>query len=77
MDLSQAPTAVDAIDLTGADWRTSTYTGQNQPNCVEIGPTDSVIGIRDTKNRDQGAFAVLPENFQQFVRAVKGDQFAQ
>ena len=34
------------------DWRTSSYSGANGGNCVEVTDTASVVLIRDTKARD-------------------------
>ena len=34
------------------DWRTSSYSGANGGNCVEVTDTARVVLIRDTKDRD-------------------------
>ena len=34
-------------------WRVATYTG-GQGNCVEVGRSDTVVAVRDTKDRDGG-----------------------
>ncbi|AOS63350.1 DUF397 domain-containing protein [Actinoalloteichus hymeniacidonis] len=39
-------------DLSHAVWRTSSHSGGNNGDCVEIGRAPAVVGIRDTKNRD-------------------------
>jgi Domain of unknown function (DUF397) len=36
------------------DWRVATYTG-GQGNCVEVGRSATVIAVRDTKDRKDGA----------------------
>lgn len=51
-------------------WRTSTYSASGT-NCVEVGPTPTVIGIRDTKNRDAGTIAVSAYAWSVFVSSVK------
>lgn len=47
-----------ALDLTGADWRTSTRSSGNG-NCVEVAGVDGRIAVRDSKDR-QGSVLVFP-----------------
>jgi len=58
------------MNLADAAWRTSTYSGSHD-NCVEVGPTSKVVGIRDTKNRDGGALTVSYGMWNSFVATVK------
>lgn len=37
-------------DLTGVTWRKSSRS-QGANNCVEVGRSGSVVGVRDTKDR--------------------------
>jgi len=48
------------MDVTGATWRTSSYTGSGGGNCVEVGDQtgDGRILVRDTK-RPPGTSAGL------------------
>lgn len=59
--------------LDGARWRKASYSGTQGGNCVEVGPADRVVGIRDTKARDRGALAVSSATWAAFVRGVKRD----
>ncbi len=38
------------MDVTGARWRTSSYSGDNGGNCVEVRTAVPAIAIRDSKN---------------------------
>jgi hypothetical protein len=52
-------------------WRTSTYTGANGGNCVEVGHAGHLIAIRDTKDRGGPVLAISAAAWQQFVATVK------
>lgn len=53
-------------------WRTSSYsTGEGQ--CVEVGWSVDAVGVRDTKNRAAGHFAVRPATWRTFTHAVAHD----
>ncbi|MFI1196266.1 DUF397 domain-containing protein [Micromonospora sp. NPDC020750] len=56
------------MDLTGAQWRKSTRSGNNGGDCVEV--ADNVAGVvlvRDTKDRDGGTLAFAPAAWAGFV----------
>lgn len=36
------------------DWRKASRSGGSGGNCVEVGAADTIIGVRDTKDRDGG-----------------------
>ena len=58
-------------DLTRARWRTSTYTVQNEA-CVEVGPTDQIIAVRDSKNRSGPALVFGDREWSAFLDVIKG-----
>ncbi|XTZ15102.1 DUF397 domain-containing protein [Micromonospora echinospora] len=59
------------MDLTGAQWRTSTRSGNNGGDCVEVADNlPGVVLVRDTKNRDGGTLAFPPAAWQAFVATV-------
>lgn len=39
------------MGMTGAAWRTSTYSGSNGGECVEVAARGGHVLIRDSKNR--------------------------
>lgn len=50
-------------------WQTSSHSsGEGQ--CVEVGRSVDAVGVRDTKNRAAGHFAVRPGTWRTFARAV-------
>jgi Domain of unknown function (DUF397) len=60
------------MDVTGANWRTSTRSGTNGGNCVEV--ADNLPGrvlVRDTKDRTGGTLTFTPASWQAFVRLAK------
>lgn len=61
------------MDVTGATWRTSSYTGSGGGNCVEVGnrTQDRRVLIRDTKDRRGPVLAVNPESWRNFTAMIK------
>ncbi len=60
------------MDLTGAQWRKSTKSGNNGGSCVEV--ADNLPGrvlVRDTKDRDGGTLTFSPEAWAGFVDLAK------
>ncbi|SCL31690.1 protein of unknown function [Micromonospora pallida] len=56
------------MDLTGAQWRTSTRSGNNGGNCVEVADNlPGIVLVRDSKNRDGGILAFPPAAWRAFV----------
>ena len=49
-----------------AAWRKSSYSG-TQGNCVEVAPSPSVVGVRDTKNRDGGVLYVTVDAWRELT----------
>lgn len=48
-----------AVDLpVGATWRKSTFSAEN--GCVEVGPSTTAVGVRDTKLGDVSPVLVFP-----------------
>lgn len=52
-------------------WRTSTYSGPSGGNCIEVGPKDTIVGVRDTRDRCGGSLAVRPSTWRAFVAYAK------
>ena len=61
------------MDVTGATWRTSSYTGSGGGNCVEIGnhAPDRRVLIRDTKDRRGPVLAFNPQSWRNFTAEIK------
>ncbi|WP_431904353.1 DUF397 domain-containing protein [Micromonospora carbonacea] len=64
-------------DLTDARWRTSTRSGTNGGDCVEVADNlAGVVGIRDSKDPGGPALTVPPAVWSAFVAGVKADRLA-
>lgn len=58
------------MDLTGANWRTSTRSNSNGGNCVEVADNlPGVVLVRDSKDRAGGVLAFDPAAWRSFVVA--------
>jgi hypothetical protein len=66
------------VDLSSAAWRTSSYSGGNGGQCVEVatisstqdGPAE-LLAVRDSKNPRSPALAFTPWQWQQFTAGIK------
>jgi hypothetical protein len=76
------------MDLSKAQWRKSTWTGDNGGNCVEVaeltdvadGPEDKIhhaqlIAVRDSKNPDGPKLFFVPAEWDAFLDGVKANVF--
>lgn len=52
-------------------WRKSTYSGNAQSECVEIGLAPGLVGVRDTTRREAGQLEVSRTAWTAFVRSVR------
>ena len=61
------------MDVTGATWRTSSYTGSGGGNCVEIGnhEQDRPVLIRDAKDRRGPVLAINLQSWRTFTATIK------
>jgi Domain of unknown function (DUF397) len=59
------------MDLTSATWRTSSYSGNNGGNCVEVAVGTRQIAIRDSKDPHGPLLAFDPKDWERFTDRVK------
>ena len=59
------------MEGTGANWRTSSYSGANGGACVEVATTTLGIAIRDTTDRSGPTLRVSPRAWQALTTAVR------
>jgi hypothetical protein len=52
-------------------WRKSIYSGGNGSDCVEVGGTERVVLVRDTKDRGGAALTFDPDAWRRFAATVK------
>ena len=58
-------------NLTDADWRKSSYSGNNGGNCVEVGNAAHLIAVRDSKDPDGPLLAFAADTWKAFAEQVK------
>ncbi|GAB3000118.1 DUF397 domain-containing protein [Saccharothrix stipae] len=56
--------------MINATWRKSSHS-TSDAQCVELAVTESVAGVRDTKNRDGGTLVFPAAAFSAFLADVK------
>jgi Domain of unknown function (DUF397) len=52
-------------------WRTSSYSGNNGGQCVEVGKAARLIAVRDSKDPDGSVLAFAPGTWAAFAEQVK------
>lgn len=64
------------MDLTGADWRKSSFSSGNGGQCVEVaGNLPGVVAVRDSKDPDGPVLVFTPGEWQAFAAGVKRGEF--
>ena len=59
------------MDMSSAIWRTSSYSGANGGNCIEIAAAARTVVVRDSKDPDGPVLAFRPNDWQRFADRVK------
>jgi hypothetical protein len=59
------------MDVTGAIWRKSSYSGGNGGTCVEVGTAGSAVAVRDSKDPDGPLLAFAADTWKAFAEQVK------
>lgn len=62
-------------DLTGAQWRKSSYSGNAGGDCVEVADLAAVVAVRDSKDPQGPALGFSPAAFRAFVAAAANGEF--
>jgi hypothetical protein len=57
------------MDVTGAPWRKSSYSGGNGGECVEVASADSVM-VRDTADREGATLGFSAPAWLEFLGSV-------
>jgi uncharacterized protein DUF397 len=64
------------LDLSRAQWRKSSYSGNNG-NCVEVATNlPDLVAIRDSKNSDGSRLLMSAASWRVFVRDLKAGRHA-
>jgi hypothetical protein len=64
------------INLTGASWRKSTYSGGSGGECVEVAEGFPVVPVRDSKDPEGPALVFSTSAWAAFIVEVKADGFS-
>jgi len=63
-------------NLTDADWRKSSYSGNNGGNCVEVAANlPGVVAIRDSKDPEGSTLVFTTQDWRAFISGAKAGQF--
>jgi hypothetical protein len=68
--MSERRCGMDTPKLSGAQWRTSSYSGSNG-NCVQVAVAIPVIAVRDSTDPDGPALGFTPDQWRTFTGTVK------
>ena len=52
-------------------WRTSSYSGSSNDNCVEVGAAARAVAVRDSTDPDGPALAFSQRDWRTFTRDLK------
>ena len=63
------------IDLSRAQWLTSTHGSAEGDNCVEVAFVDEAIVVRDSKNQDGPVLIFTADEWDAFVGGAKDGEF--
>jgi hypothetical protein len=71
------------VDLSGAAWRTSSYSGGNGGQCVEVAAatagnqkrTAGICAVRDSKDPRGPVLVFSPGQWRRFTASVKAGRF--
>jgi Domain of unknown function (DUF397) len=64
------------MDLSSVTWRTSSYSGGNGGNCVEVAALpDDGRAVRDSKDRAGPVLVFSPDGWRAFTAGVRTGEF--
>ena len=64
-------------DFTHAVWRKSTHSGSNGGHCVEVAFLGTAVGLRDSKDKGNGAIlTVTPAGWGAFLAEARDGEFS-
>ena len=66
-----------AVDLSGARWRRSSFSGGGGSNCVEVADARHAIAVRDSKDALGPVLFVGQDAWRQFAARVKTERLQQ
>lgn len=64
---------MEETETRAGTWRTSSYSGANGGQCIEVGSAAPVVVVRDTKDRASAVLRFTPEDWRAFVTKIKNN----
>lgn len=59
------------MDVTGALWRKSSYSGSNGGTCIEVGTAGPAVAVRDSKDPDGPRLGFAADKWKAFAEQLK------
>ena len=59
------------MDVTGAVWRKSSYSGSNGGACIEVATADLAVAVRDSRDPEGPQLAFAADKWKAFAEEVK------
>jgi len=59
------------MDVTGAVWRKSSYSGSNGGTCIEVAAAGLAVAVRDSKDPNGPLLAFAADTWKTFAEQVK------
>ena len=59
--------------LTSLTWRTSSYSGSNGGNCIQIAAATPTVAVRDSKDPHGPILAFDAQDWRRFTELIKAD----
>jgi hypothetical protein len=64
-----------ALDIRSAAWRKSTRSSGAGSNCVEVAVLDTVVGVRDSKDRNGPMLVFTATQWSEFLNGARSGRF--
>jgi len=58
-------------NLTSLTWRTSSYSGSNGGNCIQVASAEDTVAVRDSKDPHGPVLPFRARDWQRFTSQVK------
>ena len=59
------------MDMTTAQWRKSSYSNPDGPQCVEVADLPGMTAVRDTQNRELGSLSFQSSEWAHLLNTVQ------
>ena len=66
---------MNSLELGNLRWRKSTRSNNGGANCVEVAAAESVVAVRDSKDREGPVLTTSPSDWLNFTAAIEAGHF--